>query len=257
MDKQHIVHISDAFYRRLKKYSNNTTKNFNTESIHKFRVEYKKLRAFFRMLSQAKGTAQKIKIPKPLKQAYAIAGRLRDLQLQQQLLTKTSGKKGAAFLQNKIDTTKTALLKAISKNPVSISKKKTSILLPDKYPLRCFKIFIQTKQSSANGIVSKKQLADAGFHAIRKIIKDLFYNLQLYKGDEYKKLSRLIYKEKNEKYFKQLLNELGRLQDKCVAIALLKISGTTPQAGIRKQWVKEKNTLKQLLTKKLKTFVPR
>ncbi len=255
MDKQHLVHISDAFYRRLKKYSNNTTENFDAEPIHKFRVEYKKLRAFFRMLSQPEDIAQKIKIPKPLKQAYAIAGRLRDLQLQQQHLTKKSGKTGIALRQKQMDAMKTELLKAMSKNPVSISRKKTGLLLPDKYPLSYYHVFIQKKQKSVNSIASKKQLTDAGLHTIRKNLKDLFYTLQLYKGIQYKKLSRLIYKEKNKKYYQQLLNGLGKFQDKCIAIALLKTSGRTRQAGIRKKWIKEKNALKQLITKKLNIFV--
>ncbi len=205
--------------------------------------------------------AHKIKIPKPLKDTYSIAGIVRDLQLQQQRFTKvlrqtkTESQTGPDLLQKKIDSLKTKLLKAISKNPVSVSKKKTMPLLPDKYPLRYFKEFIQSKQDSVRAIISKKKLTDTDIHAIRKSLKDLFYNLQLYNGTEYKKLSKAIYKEKNEKYYKQLLNELGMFQDKCIAIALLKTSGIRQQAGISKQWIKEKNAWKQLLVKKLKTTI--
>lgn len=142
----------------------------------------------------------------------------------------------------------------MSKKPVLLSKKHTTALLPDQYPLRSFKIFIQGKQDSVNAGISKKQLSDAEMHAIRKNMKDLFYTLQLYKGADYKKLSRIIYKEHNEKNYKELMNELGSFQDQCTAIALLKKDGSKQQAVIKNQWIKEKEARKKMLIKKLKTW---
>jgi hypothetical protein len=69
-----------------------------------------------------------------------------------------------------------------------------------------------------------------------------------------------IWKVKDEKYFDQLLNELGNFQDKCTAIALLKsywINSLNTYnrellASIKKTWIKEKVSMKQSLIKKLK-----
>jgi CHAD domain-containing protein len=262
MNKQQITHIAGAFFRRLKKYGNNAAENFNAESIHRFRVEYKKLRAFLRMISQESN--RKIKISKTLKHSYSVAGAIRDLQLQQQRLAETSKQKSKnskpvdAILQKKINTLEAELLKILSKNPIAICKKKITPLLPDKYSLGHFKLFIQNKLASINALLSKSHISDANIHFIRKSLKDLFYNVQLYKGTEQKKLSQLIYKARNKNAFTQLLTELGSFQDKCIAIALLKKHRpvqTNTYNKIKTQWTKEKNAMKHLLIEKLKAII--
>jgi CHAD domain-containing protein len=262
MNRQQITHIAGAFFRRLKKYSNRAAENFNPESVHRFRVEYKKLRAFLRMLSQENN--RKIKISKTLKHAYSVAGTIRDLQLQQQRLAETIKQKfkklqpASVPLQDKINMLETELLKTFSENPIGGCKKKIIPLLPDKYSLSHFKLFIQNKLASINALLSNDPVSDASIHVIRKSLKDLFYNLQLYKGTEQKKLSRLIYKTRNENTFKQLLTELGSFQDECVAIDLLKKHAhihTNKDGEIKTLWTKEKNDMKQLLIKKIKETI--
>ena len=92
MDKSDPKNIITKHYRSLHKLITIVNKDFETESIHKLRVEYKKLRAFLRMLSTENASQKKIKIPRKLKKAYAIAGSIRDLQLQHKTILAFAGK---------------------------------------------------------------------------------------------------------------------------------------------------------------------
>ncbi len=65
---------------------------FDMESIHMFRVTYKKLRAFLRMRSGDVAFNQKLKINREIKTAYRAAGEKRDLQLHQEHARKPSKK---------------------------------------------------------------------------------------------------------------------------------------------------------------------
>ena len=52
------------------------------ESIHEFRTEIKKLRAFLRLLNVEAGDDSRLKISKEMKTFYGYAGTIRNLQLQ-------------------------------------------------------------------------------------------------------------------------------------------------------------------------------
>jgi CHAD domain-containing protein len=266
MNKGEIKNITDNYYRKLKKHSKTVAKGFDAEAIHLFRVEYKKLRAFLRMLSQSDDLAGEIKILKRLKKAYNISGAIRDLQLQQQRITeaaKPEPKKPQTYLtllDKEIDKLKPKLIEIFSENPVAQSKKKTDAAVPDDFQLQDFNLFIQKKQANVTGIIVSGHFSDDTIHAIRKNLKDLFYNLKSYQGIPHNLSSLNIWYEKDEKYFDLLLIELGNFQDKCTAIALLKsywVSSLNTYnrellERIKKVWIKEKVNMKQLLIKKLK-----
>ena len=87
MNQEQIKHIINNHYRKLKKHIKKVSEDFDVEAIHQFRVEYKKLWAFLRMISQQQETAGEINVSKKLKKGYNISGSIRDLQLQQQRIT--------------------------------------------------------------------------------------------------------------------------------------------------------------------------
>jgi len=134
MNQEQIKHITNNHYRKLRKHSKHIIPGFDVETIHQFRVAYKKLRAFLRMISQEHDTAGKIKISKKLKKDYNISGSIRDLQLQQQQIleaTKQELKKPQAYLtllQKEIDNLKPELSEIFFENPVTESKKKQTHL---------------------------------------------------------------------------------------------------------------------------------
>ena len=75
--------IFEVFFKKLEKKFNKVIPNFELEAIHKFRVEYKKLKAFFRMVGNESKIKNKFRFSSKLKKAYQISGIIRDLQLQQ------------------------------------------------------------------------------------------------------------------------------------------------------------------------------
>jgi CHAD domain-containing protein len=269
MNREQIKHITNNQYRKLKKHIKKVAEDFDMEAIHQLRVEYKKLRAFLRMLSHQRETSGEIKVSKTLKGLYTISGSIRDLQLQQKRIqeaTKNEQKKPKAYLtllQKEMDSLKPELSEILLENPVNGSKKKTDAAIPNEFPLSSFKNFVQQKWAAVNAIIISGHFSDDNVHLVRKNFKDLVYNLKLYKGVEHEILSASIHKGKDEKYYSQLLEELGSFQDKCTAIALLRsywlISLNTYNREllerIKKIWIKDKLNMKQLLVKKLKTDI--
>lgn len=269
MNKQQIKHITNIHYRKIKRHCKEVAENFDAEAIHQLRVEYKKLRAFLRMLSHDNGRAGEIKFSKNLKHGYNVSGAIRDLQLQEQRIleaTKTETKKPLAYphlLQREIDKLKPELIEIFSEDLVAESKKKTDAHLPDEFPVTRFKNFVKQKWAAVYAILASGHFSDDNIHFIRKCLKDLFYNLKIYEGLEHEILSVSTWKGKGEPYFDTLLNELGNFQDQCNAVALLKsywlISLNTYNREllerIKTQWIKDKISMKQALLKKLKTDI--
>ena len=266
MNREQIKHIANNQYRKIKKHIKKIADDFDMETIHQFRVEYKKLRAFLRMLTAQEETGGEITVSKKLKKVYTISGSIRDLQLQQLRITdatKGEQKKPTSYLtllQKEMDSLKPELSEMLLENPVNDSKKKTDAAMPDEFPLSGFRNFVQQKWAAVHAIIASGHFSDDNVHLIRKNLKDLFYNLKLYQGVEHEILSISIMKGKDEKYFDQLLEELGSFQDKCTAIALLRSYWLTSLntynrellERIKKNWIKDKLSMKQLLVKKLK-----
>ena len=266
MNKEQIKHITNIHYRKIKKHLKRIAEDFDAEAIHEFRVEYKKLRAILRMIARENETAGELKISKKLKKAYTISGSMRDLQLQQQRIleaTKQEPKKPQAYLnllQKEIDNLKPEQAEICLEDPVAESKKKTNASIPDEFQVTGLHSFIQKKWMAINAIIVSGHFSDDNIHAIRKSLKDLFYNLKIYKGVEFNILSQRIWRGKDEKYFNQHLDELGKFQDKCMAIALLKSYWLNSLntynrellERVKKVWIKDKVAMKQMLVKKLK-----
>lgn len=267
MNKEQIKHITDIHYSKLKDYNKHILKWPDAEAIHQFRVEYKKFRAFLRMITQHHVTRGKIKIARKLKENYKVSGSIRDLQLQQQhtlKATKQELKKPQAYLlllQKEIDKLKHELFELILGDPVAESKKKTDASIPQEFRLIGFKLFIKRNLALINAIIISGHFNDDNIHTIRKKLKDLFYNLKEYSDLDYDLLFVSILRGENEKFIIKLLVELGRFQDKCTAITLLKSywlnslnkSNQELLLGIKKKWASDKVIMQKMLIKKLKT----
>ncbi len=269
MNREQIKHITNNHYRNIKKHIKRIADDFDVEAIHAFRVEYKKLRAALRMIAQENEAAGELKISKKLKKVYTISGSIRDLQLQQHRIleaTKQEPKKPQAYLlllQKEIGNLKHEQAEICLEDPVAESKNKTNASIPNDFQLTGFHSFIQKKWMAINTIILSDHFSEDNIHSIRKGLKDLFYNLKIYKGVEFNILSQRIWRGKNEKYFSHLLDELGTFQDKCTAIALMKsywlnsltIYNRELLERIKKVWIKDKVTLKQMLVTKLKAYI--
>lgn len=266
MNQKQLKNIAHNYYRKLKKHTTTIVKDFDMEAIHQYRVEYKKLRAFLRMISKQHKMAFEIKVTKKLKQGYHLLGSIRDLQLQQQRILevkKEAFKKPHAYiilLKTEIQRLQLKLFKIFLRKTVTASKIKTDLSIPNKFKLSSFINFAEKKWAAIYAIIASLNFSDNNIHEIRKILKDLFYTLKIYKGTRYKLLSAYIWKGKNEQYFNNLLDQLGSYQDKCTAIALLKFNWLNSLNSynrkqleqIKRGWIKDKLRMKKLVIKKLK-----
>ena len=265
MDYNNAIDITTNHYKKLGKHINRIFRGTDPGAIHEFRVEYKKLRAFLRMISEQPGIENEITVSKELKKFYTISGSIRDLQLQQKRIedaTVSEPKKPQAYLhllQKEIEKIKPELAEIISGKPVNKSKKKTDASIPAEFPFH-FQQYVEKKWSAINAILLSGDFSDENIHAIRKILKDLFYNLKIADDPGKQNPANNIWNGKNDEWMNKFLEELGSFQDKCTSIALLKsywIIGLNKYnqellTGLKKSWIREKLSLKQLLIKKMK-----
>ena len=264
MNKSQLSHIIQSHQRKLKKQLGHISTTYDPEQLHDFRVTFKKTRAFIRMLQSDSGNHKKIKISKKIKPCYCLAGNLRDLHLLQQHITEITGKKQPPLeylnlLEKKIDTTKQALFQEIATKPIAKAGKKIKHV-PEKLSTKDFDRYAKDKWEDANKIVVTGNFAEQHLHAVRKNLKDLFYNLKTVEAATKKKLSKHLPAGINEDKLNLLLTDLGNFQDKCTAVKLLNSSvikslGTPDKQAltqIKRKWTLEKNAQKKSLVKKLR-----
>jgi CHAD domain-containing protein len=267
MKQDQIKNITDKQYRDLKKYIRKIAADFDMEDIHQFRVTYKKLRAFLRMISVTVAESGQINISKMLKKAYHVSGVIRDLQMQLRQNQEASDQglniplAYFNYVNKEIEKLKPGFLERISERQVNKSKKKTDLAIPVEFSVPDFNLFIQKKRDVVNAVITAGHLGDKQIHKIRKNLKDLFYDLKIYEWAGQEIISKRIWKGKDEPYFYQLLEELGSFQDKCIAISLLKTflvkrlknSDRKQLERIQKIWIENKRSMKKLLVMKLRS----
>ncbi len=208
MNRKDIRHTILFYCKKLKKYSNKVADGPNAEMIHCFRVSYKKLRAFLRMLNSRKKGAEKLKLTRMLKSCYHVAGTIRDIQLQQRI------KLPAAYqilLKRKVAALTPLLVKHVALKPVAKTKKKILGGMPHSVSLKDLNQYSRKKWKEVNSIINTAQFDDTSIHTLRKCLKDISYNQALFKKDE----------KKSVQLPDDLLDELGKFQDKNVALSFL------------------------------------
>ena len=184
MDKSDPKNIIIKHYRALHKLIKTIDKDFEAEAIHKFRVEYKKLRAFLRMVSEEKEEQLKIKIPGKLKKAYAVAGSIRDLQLQHKSILTIAGEQAKKIkpylklLQHQIKILQPHFRTIPLNTTIDKRIKETRELIPGKIDLIAAGKFVANNCTAIRSIINSKNFNDKNMHAIRKHLKDIFYTVQ-------------------------------------------------------------------------------
>lgn len=201
---------------------------FNEDVIHDVRVEYKKLRAFLRMISSKSNNGKSLKVSHYLKNCYVIAGSIRDLQLQQKFIlnaSKDEVKKPWDYihlLQKHIDKSKAELRKTHLQKKTKNGIQHLNISIPASFDLPDFKCYRIQMTASFNSIIQQEKRSDDDIHQVRKLLKDFFYNLKGFKkahGDipELDGISGV-----TEERSKDLLEEFGKYQDSATSIEFLR-----------------------------------
>lgn len=269
MKQKKIRKIIDAHYRQLKEQLRKLDGSHDAGHIHGFRVAYKRLRAFLRMLSWQKGMQGEIKLAKGLKKIYHILGKMRDLQLQQERVAEIVDKDTASspgfdqLLSKEFRQLHKKLSKLLAGNPLKRSHQQTSLLLPTHLNRTCSNNFMQYEWAAIHQVICAGHFEDNALHSIRKSLKDVLYNLKQFESSHHIILFAAPWKYKQPQDIEELLDELGQLQDIVTAIRLVKeqwLGKLTPLQKMtmlqaRDQWTRDKQTRKRRVVKKLQAGI--
>jgi CHAD domain-containing protein len=227
MDKKTIRHIIHVFFQRIKKYNRQIQTHYAKKPIHLFRVQFKKLRAFLRLLSLETGTP--IKLPHGMKKMYRTAGKIRDRQIHQKKFPAPGqGKKDKSWYPSKKEEKhflSGAQLSSIEKN---ILKEIPGSLRPETVQT----FFIQ-KQDSIKSLLQKTGKKDEDLHFIRKQLKDLIYIIQVYAEELKQPLPFLFWNKSENKKMETLAHQLGLFNDYCSIHAFLE-KQSADETGLEK-----------------------
>lgn len=225
--------ILSAHIKKLQRFIVLMEAEAGEEVVHDFRVEFKKLRALLRL-------SNKTPTPPALKVLYAAAGRLRELQLQQQAMQqKVPANKAPGFytvlnkqLQFAADTLK---------QKAGINYDKVFNKIAGKFPKNLsekqIRSFLHKKKAALLTLVQLRNKKDEDIHEARKLVKDIMYSFHTI---EQLKLTGAVSLTAEDKLRLHILSdELGKFQDCCTLLSLLKLSKyrLLPEA--------EKNLLRQ------------
>ena len=216
--------VIDKRFKKTDRFFCKIISGFEMESIHEFRTEIKKLRAFFRLLNVEINDGSHLKVPKKLKTFYGYAGTIRNLQLQLKTMDAYTGNPRYPATETYIEYLKRMIEKwkehsiefKRSEDNFYNDEKKIIQQLPGKLSKASKRKFLQNKMSELAYLI--KELPDDDvLHSIRKLLKDLLYNWTFEK--QYNKLLPPAFScEEEIKSFTELL---GLFLDKVVGINLL------------------------------------
>jgi CHAD domain-containing protein len=241
---------------RIKKYGSQLPGSFDAEAIHELRVEYKKLRAFVRLVQMDADASRQLLIPAPLKDLYHAAGAVRDLQLFMPQVTLLTAKENSSLpsyvqqLEQRLFKSKEALVKAIEEVDIDKELHKTLKGLPKELEDAAIRKFIHYKVATVQ-LTLLALAKDKELHSIRKQLKDIIYNIRIYDSDW--GISFPVTAWRSEKRLNDTATALGDFNDHCIALSFLR--GETveelPEEEKRtiEKWaaerLQEKETIKQ------------
>ncbi len=223
MSRKAIQKIVNKFYKQFKDGCKKITKDFDKEELHQLRVIYKKLRALTRLLTAIK-QEDRFSFSKKIKKLYHIAGCVRDYQLQYDRISKTAPTAGPKpylrFLKKSIRSFEKDFVSISIKKKFKETKEDLKQLMSPAITADLFQLFFNQQWNLVQAIVRQQHFSDENLHSIRKCIKDIHYNLDIYTAS----ISTILpsyFPVKNIQHMKSLLDVLGDHQDLHKALELL------------------------------------
>jgi CHAD domain-containing protein len=228
-------------------------KLFNPGHIHSFRLEVKKIQAFFQLLSVE---MRDIHYPKQLKKIYKILGKIRLIQLQQEFLHETAKgfhiKLPVHYLAQ-LENDKKKLKKSAEyriKNMKALKAGKLNNEVPDNIGAGLVQKYFSIQENTLKDSLAIINPDETSLHMTRKILKKMLYNMQyLKKGN---KPADFIYRRQN--LMKSMESEIGSFHDISLSLQLLEdairkgqsgIEETETLTSIRDQWQKDKSIVRK------------
>ncbi|RTL58812.1 MAG: CHAD domain-containing protein [Sphingobacteriales bacterium] len=187
------------------------------ELIHDFRVQFKKIRAIIRLTGN-------LKTPSPLKNLYAAAGKVRELQLLKNQLQKIQPVDGLSQFYNFINQQIYSSLECLKNIAVNDYKKDLEMLVAnadDYLTVRQVKKFTHKKTEDLKKIFQLPRKTDKSIHDARKIIKDLVYSFHTL---EETGVDGFYLSPAEKEFLLTISTELGIFQDWCTIISHLSLT---------------------------------
>ena len=205
----------------IEKFSKQIPGHFAAEDIHELRVEFKKLRAFARLLQLEKGGGH-LQIPHKLRSLYHAAGETRDIQLFLGQLHKVSEKHPLhTFIkhwQHELFEAKEDLVKEIEKTDIKKVEENIRHHLPDTLQESTIEKFVHRKVAAIHIILMAAE-QDKDLHSIRKNLKDLIYEIRIFKADL--NIAFPVKAWRSEKQMNEMTTRLGDFNDQCILLSFL------------------------------------
>lgn len=261
MKQAYLAAVIKKHGRRIKQYGEQLPGSFESEMIHDLRVEYKKLRAFLRLL-QMDGAARHLTMPADIKTVYHAAGNVRDLQLFLPHVLLQAEKAGVPtpgymhYLQQRLFKAKETLVATIEHLKGGKVIDHITHDLPDSLEDVAIRKFIHRKVAAVQVILLALE-KDKELHTVRKQLKDIIYNIRIFDNDW--GISFPVTAWRNEKRLNDTAAMLGDFNDRCIALSFLSdnIINTLPEAekGALRSWrtvlLQEKEVCKQQMIEQL------
>lgn len=261
MKRAYLTDVIKKHGRRIKKYSELLPGSFESELIHDLRVEYKKLRAFIRLL-QMDADARHLTLSSDIKTVYHAAGSVRDLQLFLPQVTAKAEKENISltnyiqYLQQRLFKAKETLVEAVENLKAGKAIENITHELPASLEDVTIRKFIHRKVAAVQVILLALE-KDKELHTVRKQLKDIIYNICIFDSDW--GISFPVTAWRSEKRLDDTAAMLGDFNDRCIALSFLsaQVIDTLPDTektalrAWRSAMLQEKELFKQKMIEQL------
>eukprot|EP00160_Parvularia_atlantis_P002931 Unigene12440_Nuclearia_a/m.37800 Unigene12440_Nuclearia_a/g.37800 ORF Unigene12440_Nuclearia_a/g.37800 Unigene12440_Nuclearia_a/m.37800 type:complete len:285 (+) Unigene12440_Nuclearia_a:290-1144(+) len=266
MKNKRATSIVKQYYKQLETEQRLMLRGYDPERIHRFRIVYKKLKAWLKMIAGLEHKSKSM-IPRKLRKAYRLSGIIRDLQLQQHRISGAGERKTIVnpgyrkILQQNMKKPKERLSGLLSKKYIAKCEIKSIAAIPAALRIKDYRKFMERKYAGIQQIVMSRHLSDARLHRLRRELKELYYIQAAFRDQaKYPDISAL--QQRQPPTFDALSEKLGKFQDQCNAIRLLRPLfynhlGAQEKRRLRekkKVLTAEKEVMKQLLAKDIRTI---
>jgi CHAD domain-containing protein len=261
MERPALEEVIDKHTGSIKKYCERLPGCFDQEDLHDLRVDYKKIRAFIRLLQLEKDSGD-LQLPDKLKAVYQVGGKVRDLQLfLAQLHTLSVVNDLPACItrwKKQLFAYKEQTVSAIEEVNFKKIQRDITSELPRELQDDTIKKFLHRKIAAIHIILLAAD-DENDLHSIRKQLKDVIYVIRIFENDWGIPFPINGW---NEKKLSELASLLGDFNDRCIAIALLQ-SGYSEDMGecekavlqeLQNNWLQQKNAQQQQLLKQVRAF---
>ena len=224
MQQKYLEEIIHKYGHKLAEHANAIPGNFDKEDIHELRVNYKKLRAFIRLLQEDADSGKNLVIPDSIKNVYQAAAEVRDRQLFLDFIhdsIKNASEALPQFLSGinkELFVLKEKMVKEIENASFKDEEAKIKKHLPPFLHDEAIHRFVHRKIAAVQLILLSLE-NDEDLHGVRKHLKDLLYVIRVYQHEW--GISFPIQAWKSEKVLDDLATSLGDYNDLSIAFTFL------------------------------------